>query len=529
MRLTISMKLLLGFGVIMVLMIFMGGFSYYSLLINRDRMAAVNDNLNQIADFRKNESENLTWLNELANAIAAGKPFTGQLDHTNCNFGLWYFEFWNSDAYEFSSEALKSAVDRMEEPHRLLHDSAMHINQLLEQIDEEDSDHFNTVLVIYQNQTLLFINIVRELFNDMNVILEEENEALLAELNAQEQITMNSIIGVVGVSVLLVIIIVIFLARSISAPLKDVVSTAGQIAKGDFTVKTKLKRKDEFGQLTDAFNNMSESLQALISQAAEMSTGVSSGSEAVSEAAEEMTASLEEVSASTNELVGSARKLSTGSQQMAETNTRILERSEAGNRAIENAVNQMKVINTRVSELETMIAQVGQRSNEIGRILSVITDIAEQTNLLALNAAIEAARAGEQGRGFAVVAEEVRKLAEQSARAADEIGVLIKGTREESKKALESMSLGVKDVEAGTEVVWNTGKTFIEILNDVKEIARQVEETASAARELSVGSEQMAASVQEQSSTMEEVAATAEELRTSAGRLFQELSKFKYQ
>jgi methyl-accepting chemotaxis protein len=91
------------------------------------------------------------------------------------------------------------------------------------------------------------------------------------------------------------------------------------------------------------------------------------------------------------------------------------------------------------------------------------------------------------------------------------------------------MTLGVKDVEMGTEVVSRTGITFAEILGDVKGINKQVEETASAAQELSAGSEEMAASIEEQSSTMEEMAATAEELRASAERLFQELQKFKYQ
>jgi len=336
-------------------------------------------------------------------------------------------------------------------------------------------------------------------------------------------------LSIAVVAALIVAVVGFFVANGIAKPVQQVAVIAGKIAGGDFTVETKMKRKDEIGQLAKAFDSMSESLRSLISQAVEMSTGVNSGSESVSAASEEMSSSLEEVSASTNEFAANATSLSENSQIMADTNAKILARAEEGNQAIEEAVNQMQVINNRVSELQVVITEVDQRSNDIGKILSVITDIADQTNLLALNAAIEAARAGEQGRGFAVVAEEVRKLAEQSAKAAKEIGELITATQEESRKALESMTLGVKDVEAGTEVVSKTGITFGEILTDVKGISSQVEETASAAQELSAGSEEMAASIEEQSSTMEEMAATAEELRASAERLFQELQKFKYQ
>jgi methyl-accepting chemotaxis protein len=339
-------------------------------------------------------------------------------------------------------------------------------------------------------------------------------------------ITLSSVIALIGLMVILVILY-LMVHRSLQ-PLSGLVRSFKRIAAGDFTVETDVKRDDEIGQLSLAFNEMSQSLRVLISETVEMSTGVNSGSESVSAASEEMSSSLEEITASTSDFASNAENLSSSSQIMAETNARILERAEEGNSAILEAVEQMRVINTRVSELQLVITEVDRRSRDIGQILSVITDIADQTNLLALNAAIEAARAGEQGRGFAVVAEEVRKLAEQSAKAATEIGEMISSSQEESQKALESMTLGVKDVEAGTEVVARTGNTFTEILQDVSSISKQVEETASAAQELSAGSEEMAASIEEQSSTMEEMAATAEELRASAERLFQELQKFKY-
>ncbi len=356
-------------------------------------------------------------------------------------------------------------------------------------------------------------------------VVEIDQDEAYAGVNALRTIMLT----IAVVAALIVAVVGFFVANGIAKPIQQVAVIAGKIAGGDFTVETKMKRKDEIGQLAKAFDLMSESLRGLISTAVEMSTGVNSGSESVSAASEEMSSSLEEVSASTNQFAANATSLSENSQVMADTNAKILARAEEGNKAIEEAVNQMQVINNRVSELQVVITEVDQRSNDIGKILSVITDIADQTNLLALNAAIEAARAGEQGRGFAVVAEEVRKLAEQSAKAAKEIGELITATQEESRKALESMTLGVKDVETGTEVVSKTGITFGEILNDVQGISSQVAETASAAQELSAGSEEMAASIEEQSSTMEEMAATAEELRASAERLFQELQKFKYQ
>ena len=375
------------------------------------------------------------------------------------------------------------------------------------------------------NPVLGALNVTRLGEEYVGFVVQVNQAEVFAGVDALRNIML--IIGVVAA--VIVVFLGFFIAVSIANPVRQVATIAGKIAGGDFTVETQIKRKDEIGQLGQAFNAMSESLRGLISTAVEMANGVNSGSEQVSSASEEMSSSLEEVSASTNEFASNAENLSSNSQAMAETNAKILERAEEGNKAIEDAVNQMQVINNRVSELQEVITEVDQRSNDIGKILSVITDIADQTNLLALNAAIEAARAGEQGRGFAVVAEEVRKLAEQSAGAAKEIGDLITATQEESKKALESMQEGVKDVENGTEVVSKTGTTFGEILQDVSGISKQVEETASSAQELSAGSEEMAASIEEQSSTMEEMAATAEELRSSSERLNQELQKFKYE
>ncbi|MGB4517345.1 MAG: methyl-accepting chemotaxis protein, partial [Dethiobacteria bacterium] len=318
-------------------------------------------------------------------------------------------------------------------------------------------------------------------------------------------------------------------AQAIGGPLHEIAGVAEEIARGNLTVETEVKRDDEIGQLSKAFNRMSLELRALIGQVVDLATGVNSGTEAVSAASEEMSSSLQEVSATINEFAGNVQQLSRGAQEAAEANEDIMKRAEEGRAIIEKAVEHMEIISKRVQDLQEVISRVDQRSHDIGQILTVITDIADQTNLLALNAAIEAARAGEQGRGFAVVAEEVRKLAEQSASAAEEIGELIRDTQQESKQALESMNIGVKEVQEGAEVVAEAGSSFKEIIHGVEEIGVRVEETASAAEELSASSEELAASAQEQSSTMEEIAASAEELRAAAERMFDEVGKFRYQ
>ncbi len=532
MKFTIKVKLFLAFAVVLILMLLMGGFSYQAFMATSDNVEDVMENYQMMVMFSEREIEHLEWVAELADSFIAGDRFTGELDHTECNFGQWYYDFAESEDYLEASPEFRDVFDRLEEPHRLLHQSAEEATHLLMAYSGDEGDpRMDQALDIYQDQTLMHIAETQSLLGELAVVLNEENAVMVDAMQAQEQATVMTILIVIGVSVLFVLLIVTILSRAISTPLNNVVTQLSELASsgGDLTKQLPVRGRDEIADLATAVNGFLESIRSIIEGVMDIAEGVNSGSESVSAASEEMSSSLEEVSASTNELASNAENLSTNSQDMSETNARILEQAEDGNQAIEEAVNQMQVISNRVSELQEVITEVDQRSSDIGKILNVITDIADQTNLLALNAAIEAARAGEQGRGFAVVAEEVRKLAEQSAGAAKEIGQLITSTQDESKKALESMTLGVKDVESGTEVVSKTGSTFNEILTNVKGISGQVEETASAAEELSAGSEEMAASIEEQSSTMEEMAATAEELRASAEKLFQELGKFKYQ
>ena len=148
----------------------------------------------------------------------------------------------------------------------------------------------------------------------------------------------------------------------------------------------------------------------------------------------------------------------------------------------DDVAKKMSEIQTTVDDSATVIKQLDGKSQQIGEIIGVITNIADQTNLLALNAAIEAARAGEHGRGFAVVADEVRKLAEESRGAANQITGLIKDIQQGTKQAVTTMEQGTKTVGEGAKNIADTVTAIDEIVKAAADVATMVQEIAAAAR-----------------------------------------------
>ena len=256
-----------------------------------------------------------------------------------------------------------------------------------------------------------------------------------------------------------------------------------QAGMGDLTVSAAIHRSDEIGLVTDECNRLIESL-------AEIAGGVRRSSESVAAAATELSASSQEISASTMEISnsvqhiahgaelqsrkveettggrrGDRRRRSTTSRCQAVEASRISQeaarQADHGRAATDEAIAKIGEVQQSIETLAASVALLGRRSDEIGKIVDVITSIADQTNLLSLNAAIEAARAGESGRGFAVVAEEVRKLAEGSGKAAEQIGELIKEVQHETNKAVRLMEIGQREMAMGTEVVGRTGAALM--------------------------------------------------------------------
>jgi len=312
--------------------------------------------------------------------------------------------------------------------------------------------------------------------------------------------------------------------------------------------------QDEIGKLANGFRKMRTNMRILVMQVQEKVEYVASASEELSASAEQSAQAADMVAVSINEVsqgtekqlktvhstTAVVEKISAGIQQVASNILSVAMSTEktkntanSGEQAIAKAVNQMTIIEEKTMNTANVISALEGKSKQIGQIIEVISNIAGQTNLLALNAAIEAARAGEQGRGFAVVADEVRKLAEQSQGAAQEITSLISEIRQKTNHAVVYMNEGKKEVSMGTEVVNIAGQYFREILGMIEEVSGQIGEISGAIGQISNGSKQVVSAVQEidsesrnaagQAQTVaaatEEQAASMQEIRTSSQNL----------
>jgi methyl-accepting chemotaxis protein len=352
-------------------------------------------------------------------------------------------------------------------------------------------------------------------------------------------------------------------------PLGQLGVVMGVAAQGDLSVRAPIVHEDEIGVLADDCNHLIESLS-------DIASNVRRSAESVSAAATELSASSQEINSSTMEISTSVQQIAHGaelqSRKVEETTSameaivatvsRVSERADeasritqdasrfasSGEEATAQAIAKIGEVSQAIDTLAVSVQLLGQHSEEIGKIVDVITSIADQTNLLSLNAAIEAARAGESGRGFSVVAEEVRKLAEGSGKAAEQIGELIKEVQSETAKAVTYMQIGTSEVALGTEVVGRTGEVLRDINAAVSrtatladEIARamgeQRERTASVDRAMhdiaavveqnAASAEQTAAAAEQQTACMQEVSSSAQDLADMAHRLEESVHIFR--
>jgi methyl-accepting chemotaxis protein len=302
------------------------------------------------------------------------------------------------------------------------------------------------------------------------------------------------------------------------SPVRKTIDFIETVAEGDLTKRVDVASNDEIGEMARHFNSFVDKLHDAITHVARSSDDVSSAAGTLSKASEEMSTGVEEAAMQVNAVATASEEMSQTSSEIAQNCVSAVKSSEQASRSantgeavITRTVDIMGRISDRVKDSAEIIRNLGTRSDQIGEIVGLINDVADQTNLLALNAAIEAARAGEHGRGFAVVADEVRKLAERTSHATQEISDTIYAMQAETKKAVSSMEEGVNEVGVGTTEAAKSGDALKEILEQINKATGEINQIAVASEEETATVNEMATSIQQISQVMQETAKRIQE------------------
>ena len=394
--------------------------------------------------------------------------------------------------------------------------------------------------------------------------------APVSEIEAASNELLKILLGLSAVIVGVASVIIYVVGTKMAEPIVKLRDECEVINGGDLRQETSsINTADEIGVLANGFNEMRKTMRNLLKD-------ISVDAEKVASASQDLTTSANQSSQASNLVAHSIVAIAGGVAEqsqaaettnqeainIAETANGIMEKTNAiatvthmtvqsteeGRNSIRGVVNQMENISTAMQTIQTATNRMAESSEEINKIVGMISSIAGQTNLLALNAAIEAARAGEAGKGFSVVADEVRKLAEETDESSKKIIEQIAKNSEIMSKALEATTEGNENVQAGLHAVEDADRVFDEIsisiqalASDVDSIAHSINDMANSAEGMRVSmdnikeiseknsneAQNVSAATEQQSATMDDVAAASRSLAQLAEELQKSVSKFK--
>ncbi|KRT36460.1 methyl-accepting chemotaxis protein [Acetomicrobium hydrogeniformans] len=359
------------------------------------------------------------------------------------------------------------------------------------------------------------------------------------------------VIITIVIALILVSLIIFYVASRTTKPLVAITSSVERFGQGNLDVSFEVKTQDEIGRIAAACKDAVDKLRQVIAEAFNISAKNKDASENMASATQEITASLqninssmqeiyslaennsaaiEETSAGIEEVASGAQSAAKSAVDAAEAARNAINAVEAANEQMTGCTKQLEVVRDMSSDSVNKTDHLVSSLHSITDFVNVITGIADQTNLLALNAAIEAARAGEHGRGFAVVAEEVRKLAEQSSKAAQEIKGLmsdldvnatatattIKETVDTTMKVINAVEVTQKTLENATAQVTKINDSIQSLASIAEEQSASTQEMASATNQIAKDATRMAELVEDMRTALEEIGKTAETIARDA-------------
>jgi len=389
-------------------------------------------------------------------------------------------------------------------------------------------------------------------------------------LGAANRIRMTTLL-IMGASTVISLFLGYLIVHRLIKSLHELVNLTRKVEKGDFTERSAIRTRDEFGQLADSFNNMVEEQNTVLHRVFHTAAGVDAVSSRLNEAvkhlnddmaqisyatqqvstgADENASAIEDLSVVTEQIVEEVKSIRDSSEEAVKNSLAAIEVARKGEEAVAGAVRAMKDIEASTQETSQSIRQLFDSVEQILSFVEIIQSLADQTNLLALNAAIEAARAGEQGYGFAVVANEVKLLSEQSNAAAKEIDSIIFNVKRREDNVLKDMAQVMDSVEKGLgaagrtvasldkiiEAIDDNNSTVKSILSSIEEQSASIEEISKTInkfreiiRETSLEAGHIAANTGHQTQVLSGITSTANQLSAMAQELYSVVSQFKLQ
>lgn len=548
---SIKTKILVGFGLIIILVIGMGVGNYLSInQVNNDMEEIVENELPLLVldeNLLYNMSETVSLVRRY---FLFGEPqMKEQLEENYAAFDELKLEM-----LEISD--LDTLLTLFEQ-----HDEWRNeVDIAIEEFEAGNTEVASQMLIDLAPLT----NEIVSGFEDLSNEKEKNINDIGANVMAAGQATVIFVLIILAIVIVSGVAIALITSSSITKPIRKIMERMNALAKGDLSQDPlSIHTKDEIAKLVQATNTLTASNQQMAREISDVSESVSSQSEELTQLSEEVKTGSEQIAVTMDELAAGsetqansasdlASTMATFTEKIEQANERgetiqtssnsVLDLTNDGSQLMYSSTEQMTKIYEIVKDAVEKVENLDNQSQEISKIVSVIRDVADQTNLLALNAAIEAARAGEQGKGFAVVADEVRKLAEQVAHSVTDITEIVTTIQQDSGIVADSLRDGFSEVEQGATQIATTVGTFDTISNAVKEMVENirdisdnlseitaasqemsgaVEEIASVAEESAAGVEQTAASAQQASSSMEEVTGSSVHL----AKLSEELNK----